>query len=274
MSIETLETIEIQHTPYATLVWLNRPDIRNAMNDVMIRELCDTFRRLGQDPAVRAIVLAGRGKAFCAGGDLNYMRKVAFYTPEQNQQEALALADMLNEIAICPKPTIARIHGACFAGGMGLASACDVLVASQEATFALTEVRVGLIPATISPYVVRAMGYQTARRFFITGETLDAAMAYRCGLAHELALPEELDASINELLGNLLQGAPGAIADAKRLVVDVSRQSVSQELRIDTAARIAHARTTDEAREGIAAFLEKRKPHWFPQAPADTDEQN
>lgn len=273
MTIETLETIEIQHTPYASLVWLNRPEIRNAMNDVMIRELREAFRRLGADPAVRAIVLAGRGKAFCAGADLNYMRKVAFYTQEQNQQEALALSEMLNELATCPKPTIARIHGACYAGGLGLATACDMLIASQEASFALTEVRVGLIPATISPYVVRAMGYQSARRFFLTGETIDAAMSYRCGLAHELTLPEELDATINEILGALLQGAPGAIADAKRLVLDVSGQAISAELRADTAGRIARARVSAEAQEGIASFLEKRKPAWFPVAPDSADAQ-
>lgn len=263
---QSLETIEVQHVEGVALIWLNRPDIRNAINDVMIRELRETVRALGENPAVRAIVLAGKGKAFCAGADLNYMRKVAFYTEAQNAQEAQNLADMLNELATCPKPTIARIHGACFAGGLGLATACDILVASQEASFALTEVRVGLIAATISPYVVRAMGYQSARRYFLTGETIDAGSAYRCGLAHELVTPDALDATINELLGDLLMGAPGAIAASKQLVLDVSRQAVPAELRADTAGRIARARASEEAREGITAFLEKRKPNWYPTA--------
>lgn len=262
---QTLETLEIQHVSGVAVVWLNRPDIRNAINDVMIRELRETVESLGQDPVVRAVVLAGRGKAFCAGADLNYMRKVAFYTEEQNAAEAQALADMLDALATCPKPTIARIHGACYAGGLGLATACDILVASQAATFALTEVRIGLIAATISPYVVRAMGYQAARRYFLTGETLDAGAAYRCGLAHELTTPDELDPTINALLGDLLLGAPHALAQSKQLVLDVSRQGVPADLRADTAGRIARARAGAEAQEGIAAFLEKRKPAWCPQ---------
>lgn len=270
MSLQTLETIEIQRVAGVAIIWLNRPDIRNAISDVMIRELRETVASLGQDAEVRAIVLAGRGKAFCAGADLNYMRKVAFYTEAQNAQEAQNLADMLNELATCPKPTIARIHGACFAGGLGLATACDILVAAQEATFALTEVRVGLIAATISPYVVRAMGYQAARRYFLTGETLNGAAAYRCGLAHELVTTEDLDNTVNELLGDLLMGAPGAIAQSKQLVLDVSRQAVPADLRADTAGRIARARASEEAREGITAFLEKRKPLWYPKE-ADTD---
>jgi methylglutaconyl-CoA hydratase len=269
MTIEQKETLEIQWLDSVAVVWLNRPDIRNAMNDVMIRELRETFDTLGADPNVRAIVLAGRGKAFCAGGDLNYMRKVALYSQEQNQSDAFALAQMLNALATSPKPTIARVHGACYAGGLGLATACDIMVVAQEATFALTEVRVGLIPATISPYVVRAMGYQAARRFFLTAEVLDAATAYRVGMAHELCMADEIDTTVNELLGQLMLGAPNAIADTKRLVLDVSGEAVSEELRADTAARIAKARCGDEAREGIAAFLEKRAPAWQP-APAQS----
>jgi methylglutaconyl-CoA hydratase len=266
MTLEQKETLEIQRVDSIAVVWLNRPDIRNAMNDVMIRELRDTFENLSTDDSVRAIVLAGRGKAFCAGADLNYMRKVAFYSEEQNQGEALVLSQMLNTLATCPKPTVARVHGACYAGGMGLATACDIMVVAQEATFALTEVRVGLIPATISPYVVRAMGYQAARRFFLTGEVLDAATAYRIGMAHELCMTDEIDVAVNELLGQLMLGAPNALADAKRLVLDVSGEAVSEALRADTAARIAKARTSDEAREGITAFLEKRPPVWHPEA--------
>ena len=266
MTVEQKETLEIHRVNSIAVVWLNRPDIRNALNDIMIRELRDTFESLSTDDSVRAIVLAGKGKAFCAGADLNYMRKVAFFSEEQNQGEALVLAQMLNTLATCPKPTIARIHGACYAGGLGLATACDIMVVAQEATFALTEVRVGLIPATISPYVVRAMGYQAARRFFLTGEVLDAATAYKVGMAHELCMADEIDATVNTLLGQLMLGAPKAIADAKRLVLDVSGEAVSEALRVDTAARIAKARSGEEAREGITAFLEKRPPVWHPDA--------
>jgi methylglutaconyl-CoA hydratase len=259
------QTIDVQKTPAGIgLVWLNRPDLRNAFNDSVIAELTASFRELEADDAIRAIVLAGHGKAFCAGADLNWMRRMAGYSFEQNHADALGLANMLHTIHTTKKPTIARVHGPAFAGGVGLVAACDIAVAAHSAEFCLSEVKLGLVPATISPYVIAAMGERAAYRYMLTAEPFTAAEAYRTGLVQEIARDEELDETINAILGHIVLGAPGAHAATKELIRSVGRQPLTPDLIGDTATRIAAARASDEGKEGIRAFLDKRKPAWVP----------
>ena len=257
------QTLDVQKTPAGIgLVWLNRPDLRNAFNDTVIAELTASFRELEADGAIRAIVLAGHGKAFCAGADLNWMKKMAGYTFEQNYEDALGLANMLHAIHSVKKPTIARVHGPAFAGGVGLVAACDIAVAAHSAEFCLSETKLGLVPATISPYVIAAMGERAAHRYMLTAEPFTAAEAYRVGLVQEIARDEELDETINQILGHLVLGAPAAHAATKDLIRAVGRRPLSPDLITDTATRIAAARASEEGKEGIRAFLEKRKPSW------------
>jgi methylglutaconyl-CoA hydratase len=262
MSYTTLETTLQQGV---AVIWLNRPELRNAMNATLIAELTDAVSAAADDDAVRAIVLAGRGKAFCAGADLNWMREAAQYDAQRNEEDAGRLAALLRTIAQAPKPTVARVHGPAYAGGLGLVCACDIAVASVDASFCLSEVRIGLIPSMISPYVLRAMGPRAASRWFLTAEVFDAAEAYRIGMVQEIAPAEELDGAVNALLGRLLLGGPEAIAATKRLIRDMAGRPVDDALMRDTASRIAAARAGDEGREGIASFLEKRPPRWQPQ---------
>jgi methylglutaconyl-CoA hydratase len=262
MTYTTLETTLQQGV---AVIWLNRPDVRNAMSAQLIAELTDAVGAAAEDDDVRAIVLAGRGKAFCAGADLNWMKEAAQYGAAENQADAARLAALLRTIAEAPKPTVARVHGPAFAGGLGLVAACDIAIASYDAKFCLTEVRIGLIPAMISPYVIRAIGPRAASRWFLSAEVFDGAEAYRMGLVQEIAPPEELDAAVNTMLGNLLLGGPAALAATKRLIRDVTGRPVDDALAADTAGRIAAARASDEGREGIASFLEKRRPVWQPQ---------
>jgi len=262
MTYTTLETTLQQGV---AVIWLNRPELRNAMNATLIAELTDAVSAAADDDAVRAIVLAGRGKAFCAGADLNWMREAAQYDAQRNEEDAARLAALLRTIAQAPKPTIARVHGPAYAGGLGLVCACDVAVASVDASFCLSEVRIGLIPSMISPYVLRAMGPRAASRWFLTAEVFDAAEAYRMGLVQLIAPAEELDGEVNALLGALVQGGPRALAAAKALIRDVAHRPIDDALTRETAARIARIRASDEGREGIASFLEKRRPRWFPQ---------
>jgi len=262
----TYSTLQTTLSQGAAVIWLNRPDVRNAMTIELIGELTDAVSTASEDPDVRAIVLAGTGKAFCAGADLNWMKAASTYGPAENEADSIKLANLLRTIAESPKPTVARVHGPAFAGGLGLVCACDIAVASFEAKFCLTEVRIGLIPAMISPYVIRAMGPRGASRYFLTAEVFDAAEAYRLGVIQELAPPEELDAAVNRILGTLVLAGPGAMADTKRLIHDITGRTVDDALARDTAQRIAQSRASEEGREGIASFLEKRKPNWHPQS--------
>jgi methylglutaconyl-CoA hydratase len=247
-------------------VWLNRPDVRNAFNDGVIAELTATFRELGADASLRAIVLGGHGKAFCAGADLSWMKTMAGYTWDENRADAHALADMLWTIYRCPVPVVARIHGDCYAGGVGLAAVCDIRVAASGANFCLSEARLGLLPATIGPYVVRAMGESAARRYFTTAERFGAAEAQRIGLAHEVVSSDVLDAAVDVLVTALVANGPQAVRACKRLVQDVAAAPIDEALRAETARRIADIRASDEGREGVQAFLNKRAPSWLPGA--------
>ena len=256
-------TLEIERDGHVVRVWLNRPDVRNAFNDGVVAELRSAFDTLGADAALRAIVLGGRGKAFCAGADLSWMKAMAGYTWEQNRADAQALADMLWAIWRCPVPVVGRIHGDCYAGGVGLAAVCDVLVAADGVTFCLSEAKLGLLPATISPYVIRAMGEQAARRYFVTAERFGAAQAAAMGFVHEVCAPDALDAKVDEIVAALVANGPMALRACKALVQDVAGQPLDAALREETARRIADVRASDEGREGVQSFLGKRKPTWL-----------
>jgi methylglutaconyl-CoA hydratase len=257
------QTLEIQQQQRVATVWLNRPDVRNAFNQTTIAELTQAFRALGQDADVRAIVLAARGPAFCAGADLNWMKQMADYTHDENRADAALLAEMLRTIYLCPKPVVARIQGDCYAGGMGLVAACDIAVAAQEVNFCLSEVRLGLIPATISPYVIKAMGENAARRYFLTAERFDAREAQRIGFVHEVVGADALDAKVGEIVKALVSNSPNAVGQAKKLVREVGGMPLTDALIADTVEGIAQIRASDEGREGVRSFLEKRKPGWL-----------
>jgi methylglutaconyl-CoA hydratase len=254
--------LEIHIAQRVAVVWMAREKVRNAFNESLIAELAAAFTRLGADDDVRAIVLAGRGPAFCAGADLDWMRRMAGYSSEENREDARRLADMLRTIWLTPKPVIARVHGDAYAGGMGLVAACDIAVAANTANFCLSETRLGLIPATISPYVIRAMGEQAARRYALTAERFDAAEALRIGFVHAVVAADALDAYVNEILAALLQTSSSAVREAKRLVREIAPRPIDERLVIDTAERIAAIRASDDGREGVRAFLDKRKPNW------------
>jgi methylglutaconyl-CoA hydratase len=264
MTYQTLEII--QEGPRAT-IWLNRPNVRNAFNETSIAEITQAFRVLDDDRDVRVIILAARGTAFCAGADLNWMKKMASYSEEENFSDAQALAEMMQVIYECNKPTIARVQGDCYAGGMGLVAACDMALAVDTAGFCLSEVRLGLIPATISPYVIRAIGERASRRYFLTAERFDAQEARRIGLVHEVVAEDQLDHEIDKLVHALLACSPHAIDEAKRLVRDISGETIEPELVTDTVRRIAQIRVSEQGREGVQAFLNKRKPNWLTDAP-------
>jgi methylglutaconyl-CoA hydratase len=247
-------------------VWLNRPDVRNAFNASVIAELGTAFTALGADSQLRAIVLGGHGKAFCAGADLGWMREMAGFDWEQNRADAQALADMLWAIWRCPVPVVGRVHGDCYAGGVGLAAVCDVLVAAEGVQFCLSEAKLGLLPGTISPYVIRAMGEQASRRYFTTAERFSAAQAQAMGFVHELCAAEAIDAKVGEIVTALVANGPMATRACKQLVQDMARAPIDAALRAETARRIADIRASDEGREGVQSFLDKRKPAWLEDA--------
>jgi len=242
-------------------VTLSRPDVRNAFNAELIAELRSSFESLGADDGVVAIVLAGEGKVFCGGADINWMRASLDLTREQNVADAQAMSDMFRTIDRCPKPTIARVHGAALGGGAGLAAVCDVVVASDETVFGFTETKLGIIPAVISPFVLAKIGASNARALFLTGERFDARRALAIGLAHEVVAASALDASVDRVLAEVRTAGPGAAAAAKRLVADV-RALGYDETRDHTAHAIADRRTTAEGQEGLRAFLERRSAEW------------
>ena len=246
----------------ATVV-LSRPEVRNAFNDEVIAELTQAFARLGDEPAVRAVVLMAEGPAFCAGADLNWMRRMADYTREENLRDAAQLAFMLRTIYECPKPTIARVQGDVYAGGMGLVAACDMAVSVDTAHYCLSEVKLGLIPATISPYVIRAMGARAAHRYFLTAERFGAAEALRIGFVHEVVSVEALDAKVGELVSALTSASPNAVRECKKLVQDVAERDITRLLIERTVEGIADIRASDEGKEGVQSFLQKRKPAWL-----------
>jgi methylglutaconyl-CoA hydratase len=258
-------SIDIAQTGHIATVTLNRPEVRNAFNDEVIVELASAFNELGTRADVRCIVLAASGTAFCAGADLNWMKRMAGYSREENVADAAALARMLNVIYHCPKPTIARIQGDVYAGGTGLVAACDIAVSVDTAQYCLSEVKLGLIPATISPYVIRAMGARAAHRYFLTAERFSAAEALRIGFVHEVVKADQLDAKVGEIAQALVQAGPAAVKACKTLVQDVAEKNISQLLIDRTVQDIADIRASDEGREGIQAFLAKRKPSWLPQ---------
>ena len=243
-------------------VWLNRPEVRNAFNDGVIAELTAAFRTLGADAELRAIVLGGHGKAFCAGADLSWMRAMADYTWAQNHADASALAEMLWTIYSCPVPVVGRIHGDCYAGGVGLAAVCDVLLAAEGVHFCLSEAKLGLLPATIGPYVVKALGEQASRRYFTTAERFSAQRALALGFVHEVVPAEALDGAVAETVAALVANGPAAVRACKQLVKDVAGRPIDAALRDDTARRIADIRASAEGREGVQAFLHKRDPAW------------
>ncbi len=250
------------HGQRVAQVWLNRPEVRNAFNDGVVAELTAAFTELGADSQLRAIVLGGHGKAFCAGADLSWMRSMAQYSRAENEADAAQLAQMLWVMYQCPVPIVGRIHGDCYAGGVGLAAVCDVVVAGASANFCLSEARLGLLPATIGPYVVRALGEQASRRYFVTAERFSATQAQRLGLVHEVADADQLDAQVEAIVTALGANGPQALRACKRLVQDVAGQPITEPLRRDTAQRIADIRTSGEGREGVQAFLNKRDPSW------------
>jgi methylglutaconyl-CoA hydratase len=251
-----------RHAQVAT-VWMNRPDVHNAFDETLIAELTAACEALDQDDSVRVVVLAGRGKSFSAGADLNWMRRAAQNGVDDNLRDARALARMLRVLAEMQKPTIARVQGAALGGGTGLTAACDIAVASTAAVFATSEVKFGIIPSAISPYVVRAIGARQSYRYFQSAERISAERACDLGLVHEVVAPEQLDAKVQEIVEALLQGGPRSQAAAKDLIRAVDNHPINDAVVEDTAQRIAHLRATPEAQDGLSAFLDKRKPAWL-----------
>lgn len=264
---ENERAIEIEHAGPVAWVWMNRPATHNALNEAMIAGLTAAYHALGDHSATRVIVLSGRGKSFSAGADIESMKQQGSASFESNLSNARQLAEMFRTIAFSPKPTVARVNGSAIGGGLGLVSACDIAIAVTPAVFATSEVRLGLIPSTIAPYVLRAIGPRSARRLFLTGERISAVQAERIGLVHETVEPDQFDDRLQSILDNLLAGAPRAQSAAKNLIDWVGNHPITAELIEKTAAGIAAIRSEPEAREGLSAFLEKRTAAWVPRQP-------
>lgn len=248
------------------LITLNRPERHNAFDDALIVELTESLRTMEADEAVRMVVLAGSGPSFCAGADLNWMKRMAGYSKDENLRDAMQMGALMRTLNHLAKPTIARVHGAAYGGGVGLVACCDIAVASHAATFALSEVKLGLIPAVISPYVVAAIGERYARRYFVSGERFDSGEAWRLGLIHDIAPDDnEMDGRLNDIVDAMLACGPAAQRESKELVRAVAGRPITSELIQDTAERIARLRASPEGREGVAAFLEKRRAAWVPE---------
>ena len=257
-------TLEITKRNGIGIVALNRPDVHNAFNETLIAELTAASRSLGADKDVRVVILTGSGPSFCAGADLNWMKKMSGYSRKENIADAAGLAEMLRTLNDLPKPTIARVHGNVFGGGVGLVACCDIAIAAVESTFSLSESKLGLIPATISPYVVEAIGARQARRYFLTAERFEAAEAYRIGLVHDIVPLPQLDDRVNEILGPLLLAGPAAQRECKALIRAVAHKPIDADVIADTVERIATVRASPEGKEGVGAFLGKRAASWIP----------
>jgi methylglutaconyl-CoA hydratase len=257
-----MAVLELDQRGAVTWLWLNRPEIRNALNEELTVALSEALDQLESDGAVRVVVFAGRGQAFCAGGDLGRMKEAAKFAEDKAKKDAGRFAKLLYRIHTFPKPVIARVHGAAFAGGMGLVCASDLILISDEAEFCLPETKIGLVPAMISPYLIKAMGEHQARRYMLTGERLSARDAFRLGFAHECVPASALDECVEKIAARLAQAGPQAIARTKHLLMTVARAPITPELGEITAAVLAEVRAGEEAGEGIRSFLEKRKPSW------------
>lgn len=261
MEKKDFKTILLEAEKKTARIKLNRPEVHNAFNATMISELDEAFKMVKADRAVRAVVLTGSGKSFCAGADINWMREIIRYSFEQNLNESLELAELLHKIYILPKPTIAMVNGTAIGGGTGFISACDIAVSSDKAKFGLSEVKIGLVPAAISPYVIRKIGEAHAREYFLTGKRISARKACDIGLVNEVVPFEELERKVEEICSLLLSSGPEALASCKELIQRVPAMSL-EEAKTYTARMIAHLRVSQEGQEGMAAFLEKRKPSW------------
>jgi methylglutaconyl-CoA hydratase len=243
---------------------LNRPDVHNAFDDELIRELTETLQKFDADSAIRAVILTGNGASFSAGADLNWMRRMATASESDNRADSERLAALMRTLNFMTKPTIARVNGAAYGGGVGLIACCDIAIAVDSAKFGLTEVKLGLVPAVISPYVIAAIGAREARRLFVTGEVFDAAEARRVGLVHDVVAASDFDAHVAAAISHLGKGGPLAQAEAKKLVLRMSNTTLhsAQSIDVENAALIAKLRVSTEGQEGIGAFLGKRKPNW------------
>lgn len=257
------QNLESEQLGAVQWIWLNRPVVRNAFNDALVAEISTAFAEIEARPATRVVVLAARGEVFSAGADLNYMRSMAGFSHAENHADALKVARMFHAVHSCSRPVIARVQGAAFGGGVGLAAACDIVVATDAASFALSEVKLGIVAATISPHLVRAMGARRAARYMLTGESFTAAQAREAGLVHEVTSADQLDVAVDRLVQQLLKASPAALAATKRLLADVVEVPMEDDVLLAATAKcIADARVSPEGREGISAFLEKRAPGW------------
>ena len=258
-----LQRIKVTIEHHIAHVTLDRAEVRNAFDETTIVELTAAFRALTDDASVRAIVLAANGPAFCAGADLNWMKRMSGYSDTENRADALGLATMLNTIYACKVPVIAQIQGDAYAGGMGLVAVCDIAVSVDSAHFCLSEARLGLMPATIAPYVIRAMGPRASHRYFVTAERFDAAEALRIGFVHQVVTADALTQTVNAIAASIAANSPNAVRECKQLVVDLAGKDIDEASISDTADRIARIRSSDEGREGVRSFLEKSKPSWL-----------
>ena len=263
MSEPNYKTILVSKKDRDEVLWitLNRPEVHNAFNSEAILELIDAFDRIKEDETVRVVVLTGEGKSFCAGADINWMREIIHYSFDQNLEESLQLAEVLHKIYTLPKPTIAMVNGAAIGGGTGFLSVCDIAVAAEEAKFGLSEVKIGLVTAAISPYVVRKIGESKAREYFLTGQRVPAQKALELGLINEVVPKDKLEERVGELIEQFLASGPEAIASCKELILNVPRMSL-EDVKEYTARMIANLRISEEGQEGMSAYLEKRKPRW------------
>src|SRR5690349_10666059 len=252
--------LEIEDRGAVRWIWLNRPEVRNAFHDALIADIAAAFAAVESATEVRVVVVAARGPAFCAGADLNWMRSMAAFSHADSHADALRIARMFNAVHSCSRPVIARVQGDAYGGGVGLAAACDIVIASDKVNFGLSEVRLGIVAATISPHLVRAMGARQAARYMLTAEKFDALKARDLGLVHEAVKPRDLDFEVERQSRVLLSSSPAALAATKRLLADVVEAPIDDVLLAATAKCIADARVSEEGREGIAAFLEKRAP--------------